>query len=863
MLLKHSRDESDVSRSRVSPRAGRGPQWCALAAAAALVLICSFSAPAAAVPAFSMEQELRPDLGVESAFGYAIDIDDDILVVGAPVAYCDPPTDWSGMCMIYRWDGSEWTLEATLYDEALGYGRFGAAVDVDTSGDVPRVIIGAPAYDGSGGSNMGAAEIWWYDEDDVDEPWKLEKELSDPEGDSGDWFGYSVAIHGTYAIVGSPYCDEFGNYSGSAFVYEYDPDSGWGSGVQIHGEEESFEEFGYSVDVRGNLVLVGAPMNERWGGSRESGVAYVFDVDDLDTYELIRSDYSNHGLFGYDVAVGESILLIGSPMDDIDGETAIGSAYVYENSGSEWVEAERLVASDGAGGDWFGRSVAAGESYLVVGASWNGSSGDITNAGKIYICDASGSYGLQQSLIESWPTADNHFGKGVATSGQKVVAGAPYDNYVAVDSLGVAYVYKRIWFETRLIEFPIEPPYTHGFLTDFTAHIAVGGVTGNCIPQPIIWERTDDGTWPGTVLPDLGHGGQVNSLLDGSQIGDEICDGVVFDDLEKMSAAVWDREGPIWQLTELPMPQMGTESSANFGGTSGATAIVAGHVIMDDGMHGILWTTNDFLLWQHGVLPNLEGGSMGKVNGFVIQPDPDDLVLVGQCKDGDGVMRPVRWHKVGQEYEILPMPMLPDGGPSGIATSIMRHTDGSMTILGRAETSRGAQVPVQWRLIEGTWQPTPMSVDLEPPLSHLNPLAMADEPWPGPIVGFGVNGDDQPEAAIWAPDYAGGQVHNLNIMMDGPETRLTEAVAMNADWMVAVNTVSIDDPDGPTLPAILELLGEPEPCPADFDDDGNVGTADLLHLLGCWGQPCGDVDGDGNTDTVDLLALLGAWGECP
>jgi subtilisin family serine protease len=52
-------------------------------------------------------------------------------------------------------------------------------------------------------------------------------------------------------------------------------------------------------------------------------------------------------------------------------------------------------------------------------------------------------------------------------------------------------------------------------------------------------------------------------------------------------------------------------------------------------------------------------------------------------------------------------------------------------------------------------------------------------------------------------------------------------------------------------------------CPTDFDDDGDVDTADLLFLLGAWGTPAGDVDGDGDTDTSDLLALLGAWGPCP
>jgi len=52
-------------------------------------------------------------------------------------------------------------------------------------------------------------------------------------------------------------------------------------------------------------------------------------------------------------------------------------------------------------------------------------------------------------------------------------------------------------------------------------------------------------------------------------------------------------------------------------------------------------------------------------------------------------------------------------------------------------------------------------------------------------------------------------------------------------------------------------------CPADFNGDGTVNTADLLFLLGAWGTDEGDVNDDGNTDTADLLALLAAWGDCP
>ena len=66
----------------------------------------------------------------------------------------------------------------------------------------------------------------------------------------------------------------------------------------------------------------------------------------------------------------------------------------------------------------------------------------------------------------------------------------------------------------------------------------------------------------------------------------------------------------------------------------------------------------------------------------------------------------------------------------------------------------------------------------------------------------------------------------------------------------------------PEVMANVSIPVSVEDCPADFDGDGDVDTADLLHLLGAWGTPNGDVDGDGDTDTADLLALLGAWGPC-
>jgi hypothetical protein len=56
--------------------------------------------------------------------------------------------------------------------------------------------------------------------------------------------------------------------------------------------------------------------------------------------------------------------------------------------------------------------------------------------------------------------------------------------------------------------------------------------------------------------------------------------------------------------------------------------------------------------------------------------------------------------------------------------------------------------------------------------------------------------------------------------------------------------------------------GCPDACPADLDQDGLVGAADLALMLGAWGSASGDLDGDGNTGASDISALLLAWGQC-
>ncbi len=55
------------------------------------------------------------------------------------------------------------------------------------------------------------------------------------------------------------------------------------------------------------------------------------------------------------------------------------------------------------------------------------------------------------------------------------------------------------------------------------------------------------------------------------------------------------------------------------------------------------------------------------------------------------------------------------------------------------------------------------------------------------------------------------------------------------------------------------------PCPADIDGNGSVGSSDLAALLNAWGSadPAADLDASGSVGSADLAALLNAWGACP
>ena len=106
------------------------------------------------------------------------------------------------------------------------------------------------------------------------------------------------------------------------------------------------------------------------------GVAGAYET------KLTASDGAAGNNFGYSVSVSGNVAIVGAYDDEIG--TGSGSAYIYRWKGTSWVEEQKLTASDGAEGDYFGYSVSVSGNVAIVGAYFDDDKGDASGSAYIY-----------------------------------------------------------------------------------------------------------------------------------------------------------------------------------------------------------------------------------------------------------------------------------------------------------------------------------------------------------------------------------------------------------------------------------------------------------------------------------------------
>ena len=158
------------------------------------------------------------------------------------------------------------------------------------------------------------------------------------------------------------------------------------------------DHFGYSLSIDGDTIVIGAYADD--DKATDSGSAYVFtrnrcwnettgDVSSNYTQvaKLTADDGAQHDSFGSSVSIDGDTIVIGAKGDDDKG-TDSGSAHVFTRDtagdlASGWTQVTKLVADDGASGDYFGRFVYVDSGMILIGAFYDDDKG--ANSGSAYV----------------------------------------------------------------------------------------------------------------------------------------------------------------------------------------------------------------------------------------------------------------------------------------------------------------------------------------------------------------------------------------------------------------------------------------------------------------------------------------------
>ena len=306
------------------------------------------------------------NIAAEDVFGYVVAIDGNTAVVG----------NWKvdeqrGSAHIFIREADRWTEQGVVEASDGEAGFFGSALAI--SGDT--IVVGNDRTN----SNSGSAYVF----ERHDGVWSETLKLRAPdEAGEGERFGASAAVERDRIVIGASADRFFGVFSGSTYVFRRGED-GWALEVQLFaGDRDHHDQFGYSVAISGETILVGA-----YGDDDYLGSAYVFTHQPgtgehegtmvwSQEAKLTASDGSPKDRFGLGVAIDGDMVLIGSDQTDVvfdDQDDDSGAVYAYLRADGKWREDRRIVAED-ADSDFdyrahFGYPVALSGVTALVGAS--------------------------------------------------------------------------------------------------------------------------------------------------------------------------------------------------------------------------------------------------------------------------------------------------------------------------------------------------------------------------------------------------------------------------------------------------------------------------------------------------------------
>ncbi len=392
------------------------------------------------------------------SFGFTVAISGNNAIIG-DIKPHNGNTVSNESAYIFSRNNNTWTEVQILKpsDRDMDMKRFGRSVAISRD----YALVGADfedkdAYGASSIFHAGAVYIFHYDSF-----WFQLQKLVASDRDISDYFGYSVAISGEYAIIGAPFKEiaTGGNIyfnPGAAYIFERDTNGNWLETQKIFASDLIDEQgFGSGVAIDSNFAVVIASGDHRDASgtpfSPGRGTAYVFEHDSsgnwLEVQKILPSDrFSGNHSFGGEgnrqhnaVDISGNTIVIGDPVNFSDSAGVFnfnsGAAYVFErDTNGNWLETQKITASDRTFGDRFGASVSVSGDYILIGADGedhNAFGNDsVKAAGSAYLFarDPNGKWTEIQKIVASDRNIADSFAQDVALSGNHLVIGKPEED---------------------------------------------------------------------------------------------------------------------------------------------------------------------------------------------------------------------------------------------------------------------------------------------------------------------------------------------------------------------------------------------------------------------------------------------------
>jgi hypothetical protein len=395
---------------------------------------------AAAEPPLLRTTLTTADPNQEERFGFAVDVQGDLAVVGA---YGDSALGqlFRGSASVFRRDARGiWNLEQKLTAaDGAGFDQFGFAVAIVGEGAARGVVVTAPKGPGAQHPDQGCA----YAFERMDGAWTQVAKLTLATGANNDAFGYSADGSASAVVVGAVFDDASATNQGSASVFRRA-----GSGASavwtleatlVAPDAAPNDQLGFDVAIEGDAMVAGANADDV-AGAVDKGSAWVFRRAKgswVAEAQLTAAGGTAGDFLGTSVAIGAGgsagagagagdLVVCGSIFDAPEGQVKRGSATVFRSAGAAWTEGATLVAADSAAGDECGVTVAIGAGGLVLVGGFKHDVQGFADAGRVWAwsVDAVGGAVPAWSLTAPVVAAGDAFGHAIAIDAESLAIGA-------------------------------------------------------------------------------------------------------------------------------------------------------------------------------------------------------------------------------------------------------------------------------------------------------------------------------------------------------------------------------------------------------------------------------------------------------